>query len=194
MYRCLHSRHAGRPQLSDAVPGQVAVVDTFAANSSATGNSGMADGHNMRTMLLSGDYFLGSVIAVTLAKLVLRLRTLGALSSSAANRVAAEAMLVKLQRHSSKQKQEFVDGHIDVQLPGCSIPVHPVPQRPLECRIAEQQALGAIADICVQLLTEASRHLPSDRTKDNRQCKNHRGSSCQRRSRGVVCRDSDVTP
>lgn len=192
MYRWLHSRHAGRPQLSDAVPGQVAVVDTFAANSSATGNSDMADGHNMRTMLLSGDYFLGSVIAVTLAKLVLRLRTLGVLAPPAANRVAAEAMLVKLQRHSSKQKQELVDGHIDVQLPGCSIPVYPVPQRPLECRIAEQ-ALGAIADICVQLLMEASRHLPSDRTKDNRQCKNHQGS-CQRRSRGVVCRDSDVTP
>ena len=30
-----------------------------------------------RTLLLSGDFFLGGVIAVNLAKLILRLRTLG---------------------------------------------------------------------------------------------------------------------
>jgi len=71
---------------------QVAVVDTFAANYSVAGIASTADGHNLRTMLLSGDYFLGSVVAVTLAKLVLRLRPL--LAAPATNRAAAEAMLV----------------------------------------------------------------------------------------------------
>lgn len=48
-----------------------------------------------RTLLLSGDFFLGGVVAATLAKLVLRLRALGGGSGhTALNRVAAEAMLV----------------------------------------------------------------------------------------------------
>lgn len=67
-------------------------MDTFAANYSVAGIASTADGHNLRTMLLSGDYFLGSVVAVTLAKLVLRLRPL--LAAPATNRAAAEAMLV----------------------------------------------------------------------------------------------------
>ena len=48
-----------------------------------------------RTLLLSGDFFLGGVVAATLAKLVLRLRALGGGSGhTTLNRVAAEAMLV----------------------------------------------------------------------------------------------------
>lgn len=48
-----------------------------------------------RTLLLSGDFFLGGVVAATLAKLVLRLRALGGGGGPGAlNRTAAEAMLV----------------------------------------------------------------------------------------------------
>lgn len=45
-------------------------------------------------MLLGGDFFLGGVVAVTLAKLVLRLRPLAFVPPSAVNRTAADAMLV----------------------------------------------------------------------------------------------------
>jgi hypothetical protein len=48
-----------------------------------------------RTLLLGGDFFLGGVVAVTLAKLVLRLRALGSLPAATLHRTAADAMLVE---------------------------------------------------------------------------------------------------
>lgn len=47
-----------------------------------------------RTLLLGGDFFLGGVVAATLAKLVLRLRELGSLQAPALHRTAADCMLV----------------------------------------------------------------------------------------------------
>lgn len=153
-------------------------MDTFAANSSATGNSGMADGHNMRTMLLSGDYFLGSVIAVTLAKLVLRLRTLGVLAPPAANRVAAEAMLVKLQRHSSKHKHGAVEGHMDAKLPAaqysCTLCTSDLSN--LELQINKH--VGQLPT-SLQLPLGTSRHLASDRMEDSSHCEKLQGSRCR---------------
>lgn len=49
-----------------------------------------------RSLLLGGDFFLGGVVAATLAKLVLRLRALGSLPAGLLNRTAAEAMLVSI--------------------------------------------------------------------------------------------------
>ena len=46
-----------------------------------------------RTLLLSGDFFLGGVVVATLAKLMLRLRELDT-AGAALNRSAADAMLV----------------------------------------------------------------------------------------------------
>ena len=46
-----------------------------------------------RTLLLSGDFFLGGVIAASLAKLVLRLRELG-MAGRPLNKVTAEVMLL----------------------------------------------------------------------------------------------------
>ena len=48
---------------------------------------------NLRTLLLSGDFFLGAVVSITLAKLVVRLRKLGQLDAATYHRVAAECML-----------------------------------------------------------------------------------------------------
>lgn len=48
---------------------------------------------NLRALLLGGDFFLGGVLAGTLTKLILRLKQHGALTSSSANRLSAEAML-----------------------------------------------------------------------------------------------------
>lgn len=47
-----------------------------------------------RSLLLSGDFYLGGVVAATLAKLVLRLRTLNSATPASVNRTAAQAMLV----------------------------------------------------------------------------------------------------
>lgn len=48
---------------------------------------------NLRALLISGDFFIGGVIAVTLTKLMLRLRSLPAISTTAANKLTADAML-----------------------------------------------------------------------------------------------------
>lgn len=68
---------------------QVAVASTF-TQSSLEG----VDSHTLRTLLLEGDFFLGSVIGVTLAKLVLRLRGLPGISPDFLNKTAAEALLI----------------------------------------------------------------------------------------------------
>lgn len=51
--------------------------------------------HADRSLLLGGDFFLGGVVAATLAKLVLRLRVLGSPPAAAVNRTAADTMLVR---------------------------------------------------------------------------------------------------
>ncbi|CAL8470680.1 g10222 [Coccomyxa elongata] len=64
---------------------QTALADTFALPASMA-----ASAPNLRTLLLSGDFFLGGVVAGTLTKLLLRLRKL---QGQAPHRMVAEAML-----------------------------------------------------------------------------------------------------
>lgn len=49
--------------------------------------------HNVRTLVLGGDFFLGGVVAMTATKLLLRMRAMGGLSGPDFNRVAAQYML-----------------------------------------------------------------------------------------------------
>jgi len=48
---------------------------------------------NVRTLLLGGDFFLGGVVATTVAKLLFKLRALGGLAGPAFNRAAAQYMM-----------------------------------------------------------------------------------------------------
>ena len=66
---------------------QTALADTFAA---LPAQAGGASAYNLRALLLSGDFFLGGVIAGTLTKLVLRLRKL---RGDGLQRLTARAML-----------------------------------------------------------------------------------------------------
>eukprot|EP00884_Botryococcus_braunii_P022038 jgi/Botrbrau1/8518/Bobra.0029s0022.1 len=67
---------------------QTALADTFALPMATTNSA-----PNLRTLLLSGDFFLGSVIAGTLTKLVLRQREVLAGEDVRLNRSTAESML-----------------------------------------------------------------------------------------------------
>lgn len=73
-----------------ALPGADIVSSTATAASAVDANANLP---NLRALLLSGDYFLGSIIAATFTKLVLRLRQLKALPAAMMNRVAADLML-----------------------------------------------------------------------------------------------------
>lgn len=68
-----------------ALPGDPAPVAVLVSNPSIP---------SLRSMLLTGDYFLGAVLASTFAKLVLRLRKSGEVPAAALNRLTAELMLI----------------------------------------------------------------------------------------------------
>ncbi|KAF5842052.1 coatomer beta subunit appendage platform-domain-containing protein [Dunaliella salina] len=67
---------------------------TQTAVEAAPAATGMAPcAHNLRALLLGGDFFVGGVVAGTLTKLMLRLRALNATSVSSMNKATASAML-----------------------------------------------------------------------------------------------------
>lgn len=68
---------------------QTAVVETVVAATALASSV-----PNLRALLLAGDFFLGAVVAGTLAKLMLRARDLGVSAPAALNRATAEAMLL----------------------------------------------------------------------------------------------------
>jgi len=85
------------PPMSSKRP--VVLADGTYATQSATveahtSSASAAQAPNLRALLLSGDFFLGSVVATTLTKLVLRMQGLGgALPAHEVNRAHAEVMM-----------------------------------------------------------------------------------------------------
>lgn len=68
---------------------------------------------NLRALLLSGDFFLGGVVALTLAKLAVRVGKIGQLDRPAFHRLAAECMLCMasiLALGESPSMQHRIDG------------------------------------------------------------------------------------
>jgi coatomer subunit beta len=86
---------------------QTAVTDTISPLA-----GGVSTTHNLRTLLLAGDFFLGGVLAGALTKLVLRLRQQKSIPQHTLNRVTAQAMLYIvsiLRLGQSQQLQNPVD-------------------------------------------------------------------------------------
>lgn len=68
-----------------AIPGESAVAVPLTAHHNVP---------NLRSMLLTGDFFLGAVLAASFAKMVLRLRALNDMPRSQLNKRSAELMLI----------------------------------------------------------------------------------------------------
>lgn len=73
---------------------QSAIVATAGVVGDAALVASNASIPSLRSMLLAGDFFLGSVLAATYTKMLLRLRANGEMATLALNRLTAELMLV----------------------------------------------------------------------------------------------------
>ena len=83
-----------------------------------------------RTLLLSGDFFLGGVIAVNLAKLVLRLRALGISQVSSSSSTVAQSLYGEHAQRCQNRLVQQSARHLDAyRSTSCeSRPGHSVPE------------------------------------------------------------------
>ena len=103
---------AARPVvLSDGTYATQAAVsaEVPVTTSSGPGVSGL----NLRSILLSGDAFLGSVISVNVTKLLLRLREIGTLSATDVRRHIAKGMLLMVSILRLGESQVTANSYID---------------------------------------------------------------------------------
>jgi len=108
---------------------QSAAVDEASAPAAAAPSASLP---NLRALLLSGDFFLGAVVATTMTKLVLRLQALGTVPAAARNALTAEIMLYMvciLRLGGSPALPHPIDDDSSERIKGCvSLLAAPTPE------------------------------------------------------------------